>query len=452
MIFTNDSWYRRSDSFVAAVFSALFVAFCFSLDFFYRISADDYSGIDYAMDGIPGLGYAWRFYWNWEGPFLCMVLQGLLMYGFAVGVPAFFLLGSVKIAMVAANYVLLSALSERYELNWSMAMRVWAAVVFAMTLYLISPETSQIWHWAIGSVYLFPLIFVQIGVALLLRDRILWAAVPLAFVVQSRATYSVIFFGALFLLMVFKWISKSPGKKDWLLLCGILFLFLSLYLIAPGNYARMNDDEFTLAHLTGQFKRGLENLIISYNIAKLDRVLLAVMSLMPLIVGMPKKRLPSKFIHWALPAVLYLAFILVHEFLFVAITGYCEWTRVLSLHSFLFLVTGIVYGLWIGDLLFSNAQKIVRSLSFIGMIGILIYQFSGFGQEITMARQFSIEYDNRMENIMQYQGNDTLLIEPIAYHGVLYFEDFSEDPDHWINGDFRKAYDLDFKVAIKTDE
>ncbi len=437
------------DIILAVLASVVFIVFHLLLDRYYRLSADDFSGIDYAMQGIPGLGYAWRFYFNWEGSFLAVLLQGLLMYCIAMGIPAVFLFALVKSAMIGAGYALLSAVSDRFRLNWTRAARLSAATASAMALYLISSEPSQIWHWAIGATYLYPIIMFQLGVTLLLRDRIFYAVVPFAFVAQSRATYAVIFFGALFLLTAYQWVSGNPKKRDWTILCTLIFIFLVTYLVAPGNFVRMKDTQFEPAHLIGQFTRGLENLFVSYNMAKLDRVFLAALAMMPLLNGFPKSLLPGKRWHWFVPAILYLVFAVTHELLFVYITGYCEWPRVLSLHSFLFLSTCLIYGLWLGERLLQHASALRRTLGYIGILGLLVYLLSDVGWQLDAAERFSMQYDRRMETILDYAGNDTLIIDPIIYDGALYFKDFSEDPDHWINKDFRKAYDLDFKVAVR---
>ncbi len=48
------------------------------------------------------------------------------------------------------------------------------------------------------------------------------------------------------------------------------------------------------------------------------------------------------------------------------------------------------------------------------------------------------------------KNEDTLYLEPMNYQSVLYFEDFSGFPDNWKNNDFKKAYNLDFRVAVTS--
>lgn len=423
------------------------------LDRFYCLNADDFVGVDYASEGVPGFSYAWMFYFVWEGPFLSHIIQGLLMASVAAGMPPFVGLLVVKIAIVFSSMILLQALSARFNFEWSRQETWLAALIFNLCLYLISPEQSQIWHWLIGTVYLVPLIFLQLGAAALLSNRIWLAILPLAFVMQSRATYAVLIFGFIVLLAALNYWKKADNRKQWIVLSVFLLFFLAIYLVAPGNYVRMSEHGHAPKFLFQQFKSGLQNLFISYNIAKMDRVLLGLIAALPLIgasVSIPR---PKKGWIWAIPAVFYGGFAIAHEALFVFVTGYSEWERVLSMHSFLFLITVSVYAFWFLGLVNKQWQVRVWPFSIIGILGLSFHLFKGFGIELQAGQQLKSAYDNRMETILAHKEmGDTLYIEPMNYEGILYFEDFSEDPDHWINRDFEKAYDLEFKVAIKKQD
>jgi hypothetical protein len=278
--------------------------------------------------------------------------------------------------------------------------------------------------------------------------------VVLAFVMQSRATYAVLAFGFIAAVTMFNWWRGSEDRKKWLLLSAFLFLFLALYLIAPGNYMRMKPHGNALPFLITQFKIGLQNLFVSYNIAKMDRVFLGLLTVLPWVGFQEKILRPKQLWQWCIPALLYVGFAVAHEILFVYITGWREWTRVLSLHSFLFLSMMFVYGFWMFTFVPVSWKKSLQLASFIGIVGLLFQLFSGFGRQLEMGKDFKDRYDARMITIVEHQGiGDTLYVQPMNYAGILYFSDFSEDPDNWINKDFIKAYELDFKVAlIKQDE
>jgi len=325
-----------------------FVIFQYSIDCNYRLSADDFSGVDYAKDGIPGLGYAWKSYWGWEGTFLNKVLQGLSMWFIGLGVPIGIVLGSIKLAIAGSNYVLLGALNKKFNLDWSKSDRLLAASVFIITLYLISPDQSELWHWAIGtsSSYMFSLSFLQLAAALILSDRVLWALIPLSFVAQSRATYAPLVFGLLFIISV--WTCKRGDKKckQWALLSVGFLIFMALYFIAPGNYVRLGSPSYEFDQWLYEYWKGVRNLFVTYNLSKVDTILLSLLVIIPAVLDREAGLQPIKKWVYAIPLILYGIFGIGHELLFVTLTGYCEWTRVLSLHVFLFYSMVLIYGFW----------------------------------------------------------------------------------------------------------
>jgi len=439
---------------LTAILGGAFAIYHLLLDQYYCLSADDFSGINYASQGIPGFTYAWHFYWNWEGPFLSHLIVGFLMWTVSVGLPPVVVLFTVKLAMVFSNAVMLKATSSRFQLKWSTTFVLLASIVFVTVLYLISPNSTEIWHWLIGMVYLIPIIFLQLGAAALIANRFYLAIIPLAVVMQSRATYAVLIFGFIVLLSIINWSVKSENRKRWVLVSLLSGLFLTIYLIAPGNYVRLTEHGNSTAFLISQFKVGLHNLFLSFNLAKMDRVLLGLLAVLPFLpltnMTFPK---PGRVWQWGVPLFLYVSFAVAHETLFVYITGYREWTRVLSLHSFLFLIICSVYGFWIyGSFPFLQNRKFA-AIAIIGVGGLLFQLFQGIESEMEQGKLLTERNTIRMEQIMNRQETgDTLYIAPMNYNGILYFEDFSEDPDNWINGDFRKTYDLDFKIAVKSEE
>lgn len=427
---------------------ALFLGYHVLVDNSYRPSADDFAVTDLATHGLPGINFAVEMYLNWEGPFLGMTILGLVCW-LANVFSAWLPLLLVKAGLIASSAVLLNAISVRNNLDWSKSTSVSVAVIFSLVLYLISPNQPEIWHWLVGTPYLVPLIFIQLGVAALIQNRILLAVIPFAFVMQSRATYAVLIFGLLFLISAYQIIKKNR-IKDWSIFIAATLGFLIIYLAAPGNYTRLTEHGNSVSFMISQFKTGLINQFVSYNAAKLDRVVLGLIAMFGLVgnVEFTKEKLPKTAL--LIPFSLYLLFVISHKLLFVLITGYCEWTRVLSLHSFLFLTMSVAYGFWAFGLIPKSLYKWSLVTTALAVLALFVRVGIGLPSEILAASQFTEQYDQRMKLITSYTGEgDTLFVQPIDYSGRLYFEDFSEDPDNWINKDFRKAYNLPFKVAVK---
>jgi hypothetical protein len=431
----------------------IFVGFlCYHafIDSSYRLSADDFAVTDLATQGIPGVGFALEMYLRWEGPFLGMTLLGLVCWLASVTVPWLPLL-LVKGVLVLSAAQLLKAVRPLLGSNWKSAETIGMATILMSGLYLISPNQSEIWHWLVGTPYLFPIIFSLLGVAALLNERILLAIVPFAFVMQSRATYAILIFGLLFLVSGYN-ILNGIKRKDWSIFICATFVFLLIYLVAPGNYTRMSDHGNSLAFLVSQFRIGLHHLFVSYNVAKIDRIALAILGCFMFVGTIPRPVVPRKMWLMLIPIALYLLFAVTHEVLFVVVTGYCEWTRVLSLHSFLFMSTCVFYGFWIVAKFNLVAKRVLMLASAGSLILLVGFMLRGISQELLEAQNLRIEYDQRMNTILSHSSvGDTLYVKKVDYTGKLYFEDLSEDPDFWINKDFRKAYDLPFKVAVQKE-
>jgi hypothetical protein len=442
------------DRLVAILGGCAFVIYHVLIDQHYRLSADDFSGWGFAQQGFPGIGYAYHYYMSWEGPFLSMLLQGLSMWAVALGThPALILLGT-KLALLGAFHYMLIGLTGYWTTPPSNA-RVWLlALCVTVTLYTISPAPDETWHWLIGISYLYPIIFLLIGVGMLIRGKIMLAAIPLVFVVHSNATFSTILFGAFLLVAVAASRAIPKTRNQWMVLMAILTVFLVVYLVAPGNYIRLTNSPTVGPNPTNQFFKGLQNLFVSYNAAKMDRVLLCCLMITGIAVGLPKKFIPSKTWQCFLPAAAYVVFVLIHEFLFVLITGYYEWPRVLSLHSFLFLIMTLTYSLWLWSLLGVKINGVAPRLFYLSFVGSVAIMYIDLGKELKAGGEMAMKYDDRNLKIFSYQGaaSDTLLLDPITYHGKLYFIDFSSDPDNWINKDFRIAHDVDFKVAVRPEK
>ncbi|MCF8275490.1 MAG: hypothetical protein K9J17_02055 [Flavobacteriales bacterium] len=433
------------------LFGTTFLLYHLGLDQYYCLSADDFAGIDNSIHGIPGLSHAWHFYWNWEGPFLSHFINGLILWTVSFGAAPMIVFMLVKLALLGSTALLIRSVFIRFQcsLSWSKSWLV--AITFNIILYLISPNKSEIWHWLTGTLYLVPLICLQLGAAAIMRDKLLLSVVPFAVVMQSKVTYAVLVFGFLVLLTALTWILNSDNRKRALFCLTALFLFLAAYIVAPGNYVRLTDHGKSNEELLWQFIIGLYNLFISFNLAKLDRVILGLLIGIPILGTKTKLLRPSKFWYWLVPVFLYLGFSVMHEVLFVSITGCREWTRVLSLHSYLFLVMVFVYGVWLFGLIPEKWQLKIWPASVIGVVGMCLHLFNGHHVQLQMGEELKSNYDSRMATIMKHEEiGDTLYVEPMNYEGVLYFQDFSEDPGNWINKDFTKAHEIDFEIALKA--
>lgn len=153
-----------------------------------------------------------------------------------------------------------------------------------------------------------------------------------------------------------------------------------------------------------------------------------------------------------LPATAYLAFVFGHAATFVVATGYSAWPRVISMHTFIFLLV-IGFYLWI---LISTVKRKISSarvwmaVSIISFVALLVKLYVPLPRQLELGSVFRRSYDERSEKIFQFRGNeeDVLLLERMPSSGILHYWEFSTDPEFWINKDFCTRYQLPFRVAL----
>ncbi len=431
--------------------TASFFVYHLLLDQHYRLNADEYACMSYAKNGILGIGYAWRFYLTREGNFLSFLLQGVGMHALAHGFPPILFFFTLKCGLWLAIYWFFHTLFSQLGLLFDVASKITVASVFITCLYLISSNQSEIWHWAIGSMaYVLPIIFVLLSATFILRDQVYAALLPLAFLMQSRATYAVLFFAAVLLYFAYDYTINRARAKRNLSLSLVLLCLLLIYVFAPGNSARLPQVHFSSSFLMGQFFRELKNVFVSFNFAKLDRVAMGLLVMIPLLPKTPY----SMNKRWVIiPGLLYLLFVLAHAGLFVLATGYAAWTRVLSMHSFLFLALCIFYAHFLYYRT-NFAPRINLILSLFAFLILTANLYRKLPENLKKAETFSAAYDRQWERIFAYKGGetDTLILNIMPDPGVPCYFPFGEEPSYWINADFCKAYHLDFKIAREKKE
>lgn len=434
-----------------------FLLFHLLVDSHYKPNADDFAGMYYASKGLPGIGYATRFYMEFEGPFLSMLVQGLWMRLLSMGVPGVFILGSIKLMfLLSATYAyngLFSYLNKKGE--WHSSLLCGAVTV--TVLYTISSAQDEVWHWVMGSiVYVHPQIAVFLLVGLLLRKRFALSTLPLLYLMQSRATYAVMFLGLYSMITIYFWVAKHSWRKQVTVGNIILLAGFCVYLFAPGNTTRMTTADFDIAHYLHEYKREIRNVFISFNLAKIDRVLIAVVAIVPFLPKTEAIRNKLNTARVLLPAAAYVGFVLIHAVIFVGATGYGAWNRVVSMHSLLFFIVCLYY-----SYLFYNSvvrQEKHAWLSHYGapfcvlLLGLKLY--SPIFKQLEVGSRFASAYEERSAVVFSFQGSnkDTLFVTPLPSAGLLHYRELSKDAGYWINDDYRMRYDLRFQIALKPNE
>jgi hypothetical protein len=440
---------------ILAIGSALgFVVFHLLVDSHYRPNADDFSGMYYASQGLPGIGYAIRFYLEWEGPFMSMIAQGLWMRALYLGVPGGVIISIIKGLMLLSSTYMYGGIIQYLTGKKDLWLALFSGALTTMTLYLITSSPDEIWHWVMGSVvYLHPLVFLQIAVGLLFRKKFMWSIFPLAYIMQSRATYAILLYGFISCITIYAWAVKTDWRKRITMANVLLLACLLIYLLAPGNERRVNTEIFDFTHYLHEYRREIRNILISFNLAKSDRLILGLMAFVPLLPTSGwSRKLSNKWV-LLLPGFAYLIFVFSHALLFVYATGYGAWSRVFSLHSFLFMMTGMFYCYLVFDYWVRPRRKLRRmakTFSGVATVLLILKLYAPIEEELRHGRAFCEAYDHRHDMITSYDGSasDTLYVRPLPESGVLYFTDFSEEATNWINRDFRRIYEIPFQIKL----
>jgi len=441
-----------------AICSALgFVVFHFLTDFHYRPNADDFAGMFYASQGLPGIGYASRFYMEWEGPFLSMIVQGLWMRALFLGVPGGIIISVIKVIMLISSVYMFNGIIQLFSGKKDLITSVISGAVSTTTLYLISSSQEEIWHWVMGTVvYIHPLVFLQLTIGLLCRRKFALAVFPMAYIMQSRATYAVLFYGLITLLVIYAWAKNTKWKKQATVANLILLIAFLIYLFAPGNANRMSPEGFDMAHYIHEYRKEVRSILMSFNIAKIDRIMIGLIAFVPFIPASGYLKFKTMKYWVVLPGLAYILFVLVHGIIFVYATGYAAWYRVFSMHTFLFFLVCLFYcyvGLnnWLNEEL---RNKLKRYLAPLAMALLFFKLYFPLGDQLKAGKSFAEAYDDRNTMIFSFQGapSDTLFISALPKPGVLHYWEFSENAGFWINDDFRMRYDIEYQIALRPAE
>ncbi|MFM1876385.1 MAG: hypothetical protein RL266_2122 [Bacteroidota bacterium] len=442
---------------LAIAASLAYVVFHVLVDWHYRPNADDFAGMHYASRGLPGLGYAMRFYMEWEGPFLSMIVQGLWMRALYIGIPGGVIISFIKTLLLFSSVYMYGGVIQFLSGKRDPWLALLAGSVTVITLYSITSSVDEIWHWVMGTVvYVHPLIFLQIAIGLLFRKKFVWAILPLAYLMQSRATYAILLYALITSVTIYAWAVKADWRKALTVSNVVLLGFFLIYLFAPGNAKRVSVTAFEWSHYVHEYRREILNIFLSFNLAKTDRLLLGLLAFVPLLPYIDLKQFPKGKWWILIPGAAYLLFVLAHGMLFVYATGYAAWNRVFSMHSFLFFMAGLFYfyllqqwahGKW-------NLERYGSVAAGFATLILIFNLYEPLNDQLQLGKEFSEAYDTRHEQILSYNGSseDTLFVQALPQPGVLHFWDFTEDAGGWISDDFRMRYEIPYHVALRPEE
>ena len=430
--------------------------FIISLASHYRLSGDDWYCLYNSKIGFPGVSSAALTYTGRDGAFLGFFIQAVSFWGLSHGIEYWTILMFLVFGLVASFIYLINSFLKLIPKSSIVVLLI--SLIAIVSLIVGSPKIEEVWFWATGNCYLYPIISFSVMLGAMFRKNVPLAVMAMAFFVLSRVTYSssVLACGVLFLFYICGQSKRMPHRIEWIYLIFYL-VFLAINVAAPGNYLRMKTEvaepcvsvfcnqEF-IAHLVELTKLivyplrlAFFGIVVGFAFSKLDF----------------KSTFAKSWSHF-LPLALFVTFVVVHAILFKFATGKFGYPRVYSFHSFLLhLVIG-----YYSVLLVKLAQErikllnnpiLVTTIVIAGSFALMGKLYTGYAERLATVSEFSKQFDLRYEQILSSgtADADTLFVNRLPSSGMLFYHEFME-AGYYTNMTFERAHDLPFQVAIKS--
>ncbi|MDP1801700.1 MAG: DUF6056 family protein [Bacteroidota bacterium] len=229
-----------------ALFLLISFGIChFTFSYFNTLESDDYNLIAYIKEkGF--FGTIWFIYMEWEGAFGVLLIS-LLKIKFTLLTGSLFLHNVLScIITLYCFYYFIKACFVRLHILQKDHFPIILAILIYTNIYYNNLALNDTWYWLCGSIYFFmpAVLLFFIGVILNQTNKYLvYIAYAFFFIFgASRFNYSVITLSVLCLLLFYFWIKNKTINKTMLLLLTLVLAALVIYVIAPGNYIRRNDE------------------------------------------------------------------------------------------------------------------------------------------------------------------------------------------------------------------
>jgi len=429
-------------------FICLTIGYFLFVGYYSRLSADDYSS-QWVIREHGVFGTAVYVYMTWGGSFLLQVIDGIIttIFGHAHTLFAYslFLITAYYLVMCfflvsIHNYLLL-------KINYLNIFFISAVVLTAF--YFATPDIGMLWHWISGSsVYILSILFLLLGLALLIRRNYFLSIFPLLVFTHCRITWDLIFFLFYFLGILFT--KGKEIRKKHIFIFSILCIGAIIYVIAPGNYIRHTAT--IQGHHHASFGYIISHYLTNLYIYKMSYALLAIFLLIPFCKDICYKITAIKIPKIVPLAVLIVSTLIQMVVLYVAVTDFYFTDRVWSLFTLLAIFV-LIYYFSVVFVKFEKRFSIVfLILFFIGLVGSNYLYIKTMINNRAGFKAFSEQYDKRMNYILSQKSKTitVLKLDKIQPPNLLYYVEFSEDPNNWVNSDFKKALELPFDVILDT--
>lgn len=222
-----------------------FIVCHFTFSYYSRLESDDYTFLAYLRDkGF--LGTIKFIYFSWEGAFGVLIIS-LIKIKFALLFNSVFLhnIACMLVTFYGMFYFIKTILSKYLATNEKYYALILSVLIYS-DLYYNDLAINDTWYWLCGSVYFFmpPLLLFFIAVLINNTNKFLVILAYIYFFLYgaSRLNYAAILLSILGILFLYYWFKKKTFNKTIFLLCLVVLVSLIIYVIAPGNYIRRNEE------------------------------------------------------------------------------------------------------------------------------------------------------------------------------------------------------------------
>lgn len=227
---------------------ALLICFCichFAFSYHSRLESDDYNLIGY-LNNKGFFGTIKFIYLSWEGAFGVLVIS-LLKIKFALLFNSILIhdIVSTVITFYCFYYFIKTILAQYLAITENHYPFILTILIY-VNLYYNDLAINDTWYWLCGSVYFFMPILLLFFIAVLINNTnkflVILAYVYFFLYGASRLNYAVILLSVLGIMFLYYWFKKKTFNKTIFLLCVLVLSSLIIYVIAPGNYIRRNEE------------------------------------------------------------------------------------------------------------------------------------------------------------------------------------------------------------------
>ena len=239
------SLYKNTIIYASLVMLASLLICHFTFSYYGRLESDDYNLIAYLRDkGF--FGTISFIYMEWEGAF-GVLLVSLLKIKFTVLINSLFIhnIVSTIITLYSVFYFIRTILLRYFSVHEKNYALILSILIYS-DLYYNDLAINDTWYWLCGSIYFFMPCLLLFFTAILINNnnKYLNTLAYFYFFIYgaSRFNYSVILLSILGLILLYYWCKNKIVHKKIVLLFLLVLLALIIYVIAPGNYVRRNEE------------------------------------------------------------------------------------------------------------------------------------------------------------------------------------------------------------------